>query len=91
MHHQNRVQNLALLTPQDQIKFVVADKRDFDFACHHIAAVRDLLPAGHVLFSPVHGKLSPEQLARWMLDARTEGRLQIQLHKYLWPTAERGV
>ena len=91
MHDQNRLDNLTLLTPQDQVKFVVADKSDFDFACQKLPAVQNQLPAGHILFSPVHGELSPEELARWMLDERIEGRLQIQLHKYLWPATERGV
>jgi 7-carboxy-7-deazaguanine synthase len=91
MHEQNHWDNLALLSPHDEVKFVVADRDDFDFACQNAQNLRGRIPADHLLFSPVHGVLSPTQLARWMLDAHIEGRLQIQLHKYLWPNMERGV
>ena len=91
MHERNLWNNLKHLNQQDQIKFVIADKPDFDFACEKAATVGDRIPAGQILFSPVHGILPPEQLAGWMLETRMEARLQIQLHKYLWPAIQRGV
>lgn len=91
MHDSNCWDNLGRLNYQDQVKFVVADKVDFDFACEKASVVHNQIPVEHILFSPAHGVLAPNQLARWMLEGRIEARLQIQLHKYLWPSAERGV
>ena len=82
--------NLDRLRAQDEVKFVIADRRDYDWS-------RDLVRAHHlaerctVLFSPVHGTLAPGDLARWVLDDGLPVRLQVQLHKYLWPGVERGV
>jgi len=85
-----REANVAALRPCDEAKFVIADRRDFDWAA---AFVREHWPAGgpHVLFAPVHGLLEPRELARWILDAGLEVRLQLQLHKLLWPERDRGV
>ncbi|HEX7340045.1 MAG TPA: 7-carboxy-7-deazaguanine synthase QueE [Rhodanobacteraceae bacterium] len=75
--------NLALITPRDQIKIVIADRADYDWACEKLRehALADLT---QVLFSPVAGKLVPRQLADWILADRLPVRLQLQLHKYLW-------
>jgi 7-carboxy-7-deazaguanine synthase len=75
--------NLALLTQRDQVKFVLADRTDYDWA---VGVVRehDLPARCEVLFSPVHGKLAPRELAEWMLADRIEVRMQVQLHKLLW-------
>lgn len=83
--------NLESLSPRDEVKFVIADRADFDFACqvvsnHHLAS-----RAAAVLFSPVHGVLAPDELARWILEARVPARLQIQAHKYIWSPEARGV
>ncbi|MEW6778108.1 MAG: 7-carboxy-7-deazaguanine synthase QueE [Bdellovibrionota bacterium] len=87
----NRWENLPLLTSQDEIKFVIKDRKDYDWAldvtrCQHLP---DRVNA--VLFSPVHGELNPEQLAEWMKKDQAPARLQIQLHKYLWPGVEKGI
>lgn len=83
--------NLAQLGPADEVKFVIADRADFDFACEttkqHGLAAR----TAAVLFSPVHGVLAPADLARWILDARLDVRLQLQAHKYIWAPDARGV
>jgi 7-carboxy-7-deazaguanine synthase len=83
--------NLARLSARDEVKFVIADRADFDYASgivtHH--ALADRVRA--VLFSPVHGELAPAELARWILEARLPVRLQIQAHKYLWSPDARGV
>ncbi|MDR3385441.1 MAG: 7-carboxy-7-deazaguanine synthase QueE [Rudaea sp.] len=75
--------NLAVLTPQDQVKFVLADRADYEWAC---AALREhaIAQRCEVLFSPVHGKLAPRELAEWILADRLPVRMQVQLHKYLW-------
>ncbi|HEX4869463.1 MAG TPA: 7-carboxy-7-deazaguanine synthase QueE [Moraxellaceae bacterium] len=80
----NRYENLAVLTPHDQVKFVLASRQDYDWA--RLKCDQYHLPerVGDVLFSPVHGALDPRELAEWILADRLHVRLQIQLHKHLW-------
>jgi 7-carboxy-7-deazaguanine synthase len=75
--------NLDALTSNDQVKFVLADRTDYDWACG-VLAERGLADRCEVLFSPVHGKLEPRDLAEWILADRLPVRMQIQLHKLLW-------
>lgn len=79
----NRLENLPLLTPRDQLKFVLADRADFDWAASMLAE-HDLAARCEVLFSPVWESLPPAELAQWILDARLPVRMQVQLHKILW-------
>ncbi|MEX0916436.1 MAG: 7-carboxy-7-deazaguanine synthase QueE [Wenzhouxiangellaceae bacterium] len=74
--------NLDHLQPHDQIKFVLADRGDFDWAVEQIRT-RDLT-RWDVLLSPVWESLAPETLAAWLLESSLEARLQVQLHKLLW-------
>ena len=75
--------NLDALTAQDQIKFVLADRADYDWARSAIDE-RALAQRCEILFSPVYGKLAPRELAEWILADRLPVRMQVQLHKYLW-------
>lgn len=79
----NRWENLAQLTPRDEIKFVLADRADYEWAREriHAHALAQLCP---ILFSPVQGELPPAQLAEWILADRLPVRMQVQLHKLLW-------
>jgi 7-carboxy-7-deazaguanine synthase len=79
----NRLQNLPLLTAHDQLKFVLADRADFDWAAGMLAE-HALAGRCEVLFSPVWESLAPATLAQWILDARLPVRMQLQLHKILW-------
>ncbi len=91
MERRNHYENIECLTRRDEVKFVVGDRTDFDWAC---AAIRRFdLPsrAGTVLFSPVYNKLPYEQLARWVLDCGQQVRMQLQMHKVIWPGILRGV
>jgi 7-carboxy-7-deazaguanine synthase len=83
--------NLDRLAPHDELKFVVADRADYEFARELIA--RHNLPArcAAILISPVHGVLDPKTLSEWMLEDRLPARLQLQLHKYIWSPSTRGV
>ena len=79
----NRYCNLEHLNPRDQIKFVLCDRSDYDWAKEQLEKFE--LPAiCEVLFSPVQGQLPPRELADWILADRLPVRFQIQLHKYLW-------
>ena len=88
----NRIENLAILTPNDEVKFVIDDRGDFDYArtliAERLSGRRDLKPP---LFSTVFGRLAPERLARWILEEHLDVRLQIQLHKVIWGAEKRGV
>ncbi len=83
-------ENLDRLRPGDELKFVVRDRGDYAWAA---ALVRDLAlhERATVLFSPVHGECDPADLARWILDDGLPVRLQVQVHKVIWPGALRGV
>ena len=87
----NLLKNLAYLRRGDEVKFVVANREDYDWAR---AMIRDAAyPVSLVatLFSPVAGRLKPAVLARWMLDDRLDAKLNLQLHRILWPERNRGV
>jgi len=87
----NHWPNLDRLTPSDEVKFVIRDRPDYEYA-RTIIAKHDLdRRCGAVLLSPVHGALDPKSLAEWMLDDRLPGRLQLQVHKYIWEPGTRGV
>ncbi len=90
-HHRNEPANLNRLTANDQVKLVIGDRDDFLFAEQMVSRLPASLPVTRILFSAVSGRLSPDKLARWMLDARINARLQIQLHKVIWPDRDRGV
>lgn len=82
----NRYDNLALLTPRDELKFVLADVADYDWACAQIAS-HGLAGRCELLFSPVAGELDPAALAEWIVRDRLPVRFQLQLHKILWHDA----
>jgi 7-carboxy-7-deazaguanine synthase len=88
--HRMEWRNLDLLKARDEVKFVITDRRDYEWS-RDLARDKGLLDRCPVLFSPVHGVLDPGQLARWILGDGLPVRLQVQLHKYLWPGVERGV
>jgi 7-carboxy-7-deazaguanine synthase len=83
--------NLDRLTPRDEVKFVIKDRGDYEFARDVLARHRLADRCGAVLFSPVHGVLEPKALAEWMLVDRLPARLQLQTHKYIWSPDTRGV
>jgi 7-carboxy-7-deazaguanine synthase len=87
--------NLSWLRPTDELKFVLADRADFDWACAYIrehslgnAPGRE---GPRLTMGAVQGRLEPATLAGWILESALEVRLQIQLHKLLWPDRDRGV
>lgn len=75
--------NLDHLLPHDQIKFVICDRNDYEWA-NQIMNQYQLTNRCHVLFSPSHLQLKPDILAEWILNDQIMVRMQIQLHKYLW-------
>lgn len=80
----NDYTNVALLTPHDQIKFVVCDRADYDWARLKIDELNLTARVSDVLLSPAVGELDPAELAAWVLADGVDVRLQLQLHKIIW-------
>jgi len=83
--------NLDRLAPTDEVKFVIKDRADYQFAREIVHRYGLVGRTAAVLMSPVHGVLGPRTLAEWILADRLPARLQVQLHKYIWPPNTRGV
>lgn len=80
----NRYENIAQLTPNDQVKFVICSREDYDWAVSKLIEYRLEQRAGEVLFSPSHHQVDARQLADWIVADNLPVRLQLQLHKILW-------
>ena len=83
--------NLDRLRPRDEVKFVIKDRADYEYARHAIARHRLPGRAAAIHMSPVHGVLDPKTLSEWVLADRLPVRVQLQLHKYIWSPDTRGV
>lgn len=83
--------NLARLRPHDEVKFVVQDRADYEYAREVIARYGLGPRAAAIHLSPVHGVLDPQTLSEWVLADRLPVRVQLQLHKYIWSPDTRGV
>jgi 7-carboxy-7-deazaguanine synthase len=79
----NRYENIAFLTPYDQVKLVIGERNDYEWARAVVEKYR-LSERCAVLFSPSFGKIEPRELAEWILEDRLPVRFQMQLHKLLW-------
>lgn len=83
--------NLDALRAHDEVKFVIKDRADYEYA-RTVVREHDLASKTEaVLFSPVHGALAPADLAKWLLEDHLPVRLQLQQHKYVWDPQARGV
>jgi 7-carboxy-7-deazaguanine synthase len=98
-----RIENLQTLTPHDEVKFVLGSRNDYEFAREFTERHRLAQRTNAVLFSPAfrkdatgardssHCLLDPQQLAEWMLADQVPARLSLQLHKFIWDPAVKGV
>ena len=84
-------ENLELLRAQDEVKFVIRDRADYEYARGVLARHRLADRTAAVLFSPVHDVLPAKDLAGWILEDRLPVRLQLQSHKFIWSADTRGV
>jgi 7-carboxy-7-deazaguanine synthase len=82
--------NLDRLKPTDEIKFVIASRRDFDWTTETVRR-RGLGGRFTLLVSPVFGSVEPRHLAEWVLESGLPLRMQIQMHKIIWDPSARGV
>lgn len=84
-------ENLDELRSADEVKFVIKDREDYEYARQIVRDRRLHEKCGAVLFSPVHGVMNNRELAEWILADRLPVRLQLQAHKYIWDPSTRGV
>ena len=89
-NHQVMWENIWKLRSDDEVKFVISDRHDYEWArgiiLDHFAHAKT-----KVLLSTVFGELPPKNLVAWMLEDRIQARFQLQIHKYIWPHDARGV
>jgi len=83
--------NLQRISSSDQVKFVISDRRDYLYAKKMLIRIPAKVLPGNILFSPVWDKVPGRELAAWILEDGLQVRLQLQLHKIIWPDIERGV
>ncbi len=83
-------QNIKKLTRKDEVKFIISSKRDYEWA-KKVTEKYKIIDRTTVLFGLVHEKLNPKTLAGWILKDGIDVRLQLQLHKIIWPDKARGV
>ena len=89
--HRNHWENLDLVDTRDEVKFVLKDRADYDYATDVIAKHALVGKVGAVHLSPVHGVLDARVLSEWVLADRLAVRVQLQLHKFIWSPETRGV
>ena len=82
--HRNRMDNIGALNERDQVKFVICDRGDFDWASFTVDQYRLTERVGEVLFSPSYEQVKPRELAEWILETGLPVRMQMQMHKLLW-------
>jgi 7-carboxy-7-deazaguanine synthase len=87
----NNYRNLEALEQKDEIKFVILDRNDYEWAKAKIKEYDLNKKVGTILFSPVWGKLEPKYLSEWILKDALPVRLNLQIHKYIWGPETRGV
>lgn len=87
----NRLENFAHLRRGDEVKFVLSDRTDYEWAKAVIRGADFPAAIAVALFAPVAGRLEPAELAKWIVDDKLSVRLNLQLHKFIWPGIDRGV
>ena len=80
----NLYENINYLQPEDEVKFVICNRQDYDWSCLQIDQLRLRDTGSEILFSPSQGELSPALLAQWILEDKLRVRMQLQTHKVIW-------
>lgn len=96
MEDRNHYTILNMLQTQDELKFVISDRNDFEWSLNLLRSFSHLNTITAILFSPVYNRLPPSRLAEWIKDSAIalsfpNVRLQLAIHKYIWPNQPRGV
>lgn len=91
MEKKNRYENIQYLKPNDEVKFVIGSREDYEWVKEMISKYDLVNKAEQVLLSPVFDKVENIQLAEWILQDKLDVRFQLQMHKYIWHPEARGV
>lgn len=91
MEKKNRYENIQYLKPTDEVKFVIANREDYEWAKDILNRFDLTKKVGQILFSPVFDKIENIELAKWILNDKLNVRFQLQMHKYIWHPETRGV
>jgi 7-carboxy-7-deazaguanine synthase len=87
----NDFENIDKLHPEDQVKFVIGDRTDYDYAREITTQIYPQVAPDHILFSPVFEQMLPSDLVKWILEDKLSVRFHLQLHKFIWPHTLRKV
>lgn len=87
----NVYDNIACLTPRDEVKFVIGSREDYEWTREKMREYDLAAKVGAVLLSPVFGRIEPADIVAWMLEDRLPARFQLQMHKFIWEPKARGV
>jgi 7-carboxy-7-deazaguanine synthase len=90
-HEKNLFSNFEKMNKNDELKFVIQTKEDYNYAKDQLLIYDIIIPPGNIHFSPVFEKLSPQTLSAWILEDNLNVRMTPQLHKFIWPDKDRGV
>jgi len=84
----NDLENLNKINKKDQVKFVIGNLKDYEYAKKIKEMIPESFPGHHILFSPISGEIVPSQLAKWILEDKLDVRFHLQLHNIIWPNGE---
>ena len=87
----NLFSNIEHLTPNDEVKFVIGSREDYEWSCAQLREHGLAERCRAVLFSPIFGRIDPRQIVEWILADKLPVRFQLQMHKFIWTPTERGV
>lgn len=87
----NFYRNIEHLTKRDEVKFVIGSSEDYEWSKEQVRKFSLPTRCGSVLFSPVFGKIEPREIVDWILEDKLDVRFQLQMHKFIWEPAARGV
>lgn len=87
----NRYENIAHLTPRDEVKFVIGSRADYDWSRDQVQRHDLARRCRAVLFSPIFGRIDPREIVDWIVADKLPVRFQLQMHKFIWKPEQRGV
>jgi 7-carboxy-7-deazaguanine synthase len=87
----NLCANIPLLTPRDEVKFVIGSRGDYEWSREQVRTHSLDRRCGSVLFSPVFGRIAPRDIVAWIIADKLPVRFQLQMHKFIWDPKQKGV
>ena len=87
----NRFENIEQLSERDEVKFVIGSREDYEWSREQLRRFDLASRVRAVLFSPIFGRIEPQQIVDWIVEDKLPVRFQLQMHKFIWPPTQRGV